>query len=198
MAQVNDDQSFSQAFADARAQVGPGGVFEWRGNVYGTYYKDEWDQMSAEDKSAYQASIDYEAVQTNRTEPQQDHADQNARQELPQEEVVATPVAGGDEVADSEIHVIGIERNVDAGDGQMVDLAQLEYEGQIYVALDADQDGTIDAIATDVNRDGRIDQNEIIDVQGEGYTMPDATPGDAYYAQADSQPDYMNDANPVF
>ena len=41
VAQVSDDVSFNEAFADARAQVGPGGVFEWHGRVYGTYYKEE-------------------------------------------------------------------------------------------------------------------------------------------------------------
>ena len=62
VAQVDDNASFSQAFADASAQVGPGGVFEWHGRVYGTYYKDEWDNMTAEQKHEYQASIDYKDV----------------------------------------------------------------------------------------------------------------------------------------
>ena len=48
---VNDSMSFSEAFSAARAEVGPGGVFEWRGNVYNTYYADEWNNMSEEDKS---------------------------------------------------------------------------------------------------------------------------------------------------
>lgn len=50
---VNDDMSFTEAFNTARAEVGPGGAFEWHGNIYHTYNKDEWDNMSAEDKAAF-------------------------------------------------------------------------------------------------------------------------------------------------
>ena len=41
VAEVSDDMSFDEAFASARKQVGAGGVFEWRGKLYGTYYKNE-------------------------------------------------------------------------------------------------------------------------------------------------------------
>lgn len=50
---VNDDMSFTEAFNTARTEVGPGGAFEWHGNIYHTYSKDEWDNMSAEDKAAF-------------------------------------------------------------------------------------------------------------------------------------------------
>ena len=46
IAQVDDNVSFATAFADARAQVGPGGAFEWRGHVYNTFYEEEWNSMS--------------------------------------------------------------------------------------------------------------------------------------------------------
>ena len=62
VAQVNDDASFSEAFADARAQVGAGGVFEWRGHVYGTYYEEEWDNMTPEQRAQYQSKIDYGTI----------------------------------------------------------------------------------------------------------------------------------------
>ena len=39
---VKDSMSFGDAFAAARSEVGPGGVFHWRGNVYNTYYEKEW------------------------------------------------------------------------------------------------------------------------------------------------------------
>ena len=53
VATVEDDMTFAEAFQSARAQVGPGGVFEWHGGVYGTYTADEWNAMSAEDKAAF-------------------------------------------------------------------------------------------------------------------------------------------------
>ena len=50
---VNDHMDFSQAFAAARADVGANGVFEWRGSVYGTFYEDEWNNVSDEYKEAF-------------------------------------------------------------------------------------------------------------------------------------------------
>lgn len=50
---VNDSMSFSQAFAAARQEVGPGGLFVWHGNTYGTYYANEWNAMTPEDREQY-------------------------------------------------------------------------------------------------------------------------------------------------
>ena len=49
----SDSMSFSEAFAAARRAVGPHGVFEWRGGVYGTYYENEWKHMPAEYKREF-------------------------------------------------------------------------------------------------------------------------------------------------
>ncbi len=40
-----DDLSFGQAFATARKALGPGGVFEWKGKLFNTYYKEEWESL---------------------------------------------------------------------------------------------------------------------------------------------------------
>ena len=53
VAEVSDDLSFSEAFAEARDEVGAGGVFYWHGGIYGTYYKDEWDAMTDEEKQEF-------------------------------------------------------------------------------------------------------------------------------------------------
>lgn len=52
-AHVSDNMSFSQAFAAARAEVGPGGVFEWRGGLYGTFTADEWNHMSQAERNEF-------------------------------------------------------------------------------------------------------------------------------------------------
>ena len=57
---VNDNMSFGEAFKAARSEVGAGGIFEWRGNLYNTYIKEEWDTMSAQEKAEFFASIDEE------------------------------------------------------------------------------------------------------------------------------------------
>lgn len=50
---TNDDMSFAKAFATARAEVGPGGVFEWRGGVYNTFYESEWNRLSESSKETF-------------------------------------------------------------------------------------------------------------------------------------------------
>lgn len=56
---VNDDMSFNEAFSAARSEVGAGGVFEWRGQVYGTYYGDEWNAMTDEEKDDFGKSLTF-------------------------------------------------------------------------------------------------------------------------------------------
>lgn len=56
VAHVGQHLSFADAFAAARAQVGPGGVFHWHGHDYGTYYETEWDAMSDSQQAQYEAS----------------------------------------------------------------------------------------------------------------------------------------------
>ena len=56
---VNDSMSFGEAFGAARAEVGPGGVFEWHGHLYGTYYATEWDAMDSEARDEYASSVQW-------------------------------------------------------------------------------------------------------------------------------------------
>lgn len=47
------DISFGDAFAMARAEVGPGGVFEWHGNVYSTYTAEEWNSLTPQERTDF-------------------------------------------------------------------------------------------------------------------------------------------------
>ena len=53
VARIDDRMSFSEAVASARAQVGDGGVFQWRGDVYNTFYKEEWDNMTDKQRADF-------------------------------------------------------------------------------------------------------------------------------------------------
>ena len=57
VAAVNDDLSFGEAFAQARAEVGPGGVFHWHGGIYNTYSADEWNAMTVEQKHDFAQQV---------------------------------------------------------------------------------------------------------------------------------------------
>lgn len=53
VAEVKQDVPFKEAFDAARAQVGPGGIFEWHGQWYNTYTAEEWTGMTPENKEDY-------------------------------------------------------------------------------------------------------------------------------------------------
>lgn len=50
---IEDQMSFDEAFGLARNELGAGGIFFWRGNVYGTYFEEEWEALSGDDRQAY-------------------------------------------------------------------------------------------------------------------------------------------------
>ncbi|WP_338869793.1 hypothetical protein WBJ53_21060 [Spirosoma sp. SC4-14] len=54
---VTDQMSFEDAFKTARQEVGPGGYFEWNGHFYNTYYKEEWDAMTTQQREEYAATV---------------------------------------------------------------------------------------------------------------------------------------------
>lgn len=204
VAQVDDSASFSQAFADARAQVGAGGVFEWHGRVYGTYYKDEWDNMTAEQKHEYQASIDYKDVISNESmvshhndmaHHNTTHHESSAHHTSQHEqEIAAEPehVNESQEICQGEVdvHVLEVGQTDLNEDGIPENAAVLEVNGHEVLIVDIDQDGIADAALCEV--EGEI---EIADLTDEEIPMPEQSDGDAYFSQADTAPDYMNDAN---
>lgn len=54
---IHDGMTFDEAFDSARGELGPGAVFYWKGNVYGTFLEEEWDALSPEEKDAYWQSL---------------------------------------------------------------------------------------------------------------------------------------------
>jgi len=54
---VSAQSTFSDAFNEARSELGAGGIFEWNGNYYNTFLKEEWDAMSSNDKLAYSNKV---------------------------------------------------------------------------------------------------------------------------------------------
>lgn len=184
VAQVDDNVSFSQAFADARAQVGPGGVFEWRGKVYGTYYKEEWDNMSRAERAEYQSKIDYKDVMHHDSQDSAVHQASTTHSELSD---------------NGDIRIIGVE-TVDGPNGQQMTVAGIEVNGDQALLVDLDDNGTMDILVHDDNGDGIIQESEIYDVSNAGVDVADleqsyAQQNNLHYASNDGLPDYMNDAD---
>ena len=209
IAQVNDEASFAEAFADARAQVGPGGAFEWRGHVYSTYYEEEWNNMSADERANYQSKIDYETVAG---EPTPSKPSTTATEEVADvKPIVETSteeptLAANAEMVDEQpsqggIKVLGVEAVVDP-QGNPMTVAAIEIDNDQALLVDVDNNGMMDVIMVDENHDGQISENEIYDASEAQIATADLQhhmaasqdPG-MLMASNDGMPDYMNDAD---
>lgn len=184
---VNDEMSFSEAFAAARAEVGPGGAFEWHGNVYGTYTADEWNSMTAEDRQEYFSHFNWSnagSSSNNEAEASQDDGIEVHTVEEP------GSAAASDE---QEVEVLGVVHDSDSN----ANIAAMVVDGHDAIMVDVDNDGVFDVMAVDVNGDGQVSDNEMASVAEAHLTVSevsDMAMGDLY-ATNDGLPDYVNDAN---
>ena len=55
--QDRNDMTFEEAFRDARQEMGKGHYFEWHGQLYNTFYLDEWEGMSPDEHQSFLASV---------------------------------------------------------------------------------------------------------------------------------------------
>ncbi len=165
---VTDNMSFSEAFATARAEVGPGGAFVWNGNVYGTYYAEEWDNMSAEEKAEYNNKFDWSKI-----EPIEEDNEEPIYLEDDDEEFVFVESEENEEYyeyddneEEVEIEVVGYEYDSESD----MSYATLTVDGEEVLLIDYDNDETFDFFVQDTNYDEEIAEDEIIDISGEGLT----------------------------
>lgn len=194
VAEVSDDMSFDEAFASARKQVGAGGVFEWRGKLYGTYYKNEWDAMSQADKDQYAANV----FGTPQAKVHNENIQEQPRKDMPEDAEQNTNVqkvsdqtdnqqdraeAGSDEGGRYNIQQVYGVRTVTDNNGNPMTMVEAKVNGHNAILCDINQDDKIDSMAIDANDDGQITQDEIIPVpQGSvlvselGYGVPETQP----------------------
>lgn len=99
---VTDDMSFEDAFKTARAEVGPGGYFEWNDHLYNTYYKEEWEAMSEKQREDYAASLNDET----RSESTHSASDNTSRADVKIGEYNGQTVALGDGDHDGDAEAI--------------------------------------------------------------------------------------------
>lgn len=200
VATVSDDMSFGEAFAAAREQVGPGGVFEWHGGIYGTYYADEWNEMTAEERAEFGSHVNYGAgaAHTAEAEPEVEVAPETNVHGNESPEVVA--VEHEPQPDDNEVQILGVE-TVDTGDGNSVTMGYAEVNGQEVFVVDVDQDGEFDRLVTDVNNDGELTPDEVANIEGQGLLVSDweqqsqmHDANDVYLAD-NGTPDYANDSD---
>lgn len=56
---VNENMTFDEAYAAAREEVGPGGVFSWHGNVYNTFTVEEWQSLSLPQRQEFLSDVGF-------------------------------------------------------------------------------------------------------------------------------------------
>lgn len=195
---VNDDMSFSEAFSAARAELGAGAVFEWRGNVYSTYYAEEWEQMSDEERDEFNNHFSWNnASSSSSSDVVEDVQDDELMevelsgedvilssdaQNVESEDVLAETVS--EEAYEAEIEVLGVEYDEETG----YSYAALSIDDQEVVVVDVDSDYDVDYVVADFDENGYITEDEVVDVTTQ-------TSDDQSYlcASDDGYPDYVND-----
>ncbi|GAB4033417.1 hypothetical protein [Spirosoma jeollabukense] len=66
---VTDTMSFEEAFAAARSEVGMFGVFGWHGHWYNTFLKDEWNELSIQQRLDFTELVTHEQLPVKSYDP---------------------------------------------------------------------------------------------------------------------------------
>ena len=132
---VTDDMSFNEAFATARGEVGQGGFFEWNGETFNTYYKEEWEVMSKAEQNEFLQSVDENAIEV---------AEVSNEETLEEDDLVY------EEVSEEIIYEITEDDYIEVGD--------LNEDGRIDIASVNANDNDIPDVVIDIDGDGTMDQ----------------------------------------
>ena len=225
VAEVDQGLSFGEAFAAAREAVGPGGVFHWHGNIYNTYTAAEWENMTAAEHQQFAQQVQPEvrpgegphkndvAQHTPKVEKQEgEHEGGSGKTD--DDNKPDEPVNPDEPVIpeEPEVRFLGVER-VETEEGPW-NVGHMVRGEQEVALVDMDDDYVFDVAVSDMNDNGEIERNEVIDVsedhltvtdfalasaQQEASSATDAQPETAAHTQqdqiGDDMPDYMNDAD---
>ena len=199
---VTDDMSFSEAFAAARNEVGPGGAFTWHGHVYGTYRGDdpEWQEMTAEERAEHSQAI-ISQVHPNPYTPTANEPDiVPAQNEDGTEDEGVMHEETSESQSDSvDVHIVDVAQG-QSEDGTTVTVGFGALNGHYAEFVDSDGDGEVDTVLLDANDNQVLDEGEVHSVSG--ITVDDLVSDmqahnatavdDALYGD---MPDYTNDAD---
>lgn len=199
---VTDEMSFSEAFASARAELGAGGYFVWHGNVYGTYYAGEWNNMSEAEQNQFSsgsASVPNSGYAYHNTESNT----QQANPETQTTQVNQQTTTTSDE--DVDFQVLGVEHaNIDGEHDSVIGVASMDGQAVYFIDVDG-QDDQFEYMAADLNGNSQLDENEFVDVSDQQISVSGfqqmaqinnpQNEVEQYYANNENLPDYVNDAD---
>lgn len=193
VANVSDGLSFAEAFNQARAEVGPGGVFYWHGGIYNTYTEAEWNAMSDEEKSDFAQQVRPEISPADIATPTDAHPDLVAHANLDDDVEIANVHPASDGNAEGDVQVVGYGT----------------VNGHAAVAIDVTGNGEADVAIVDANDNHELDSQDVaVDREGNEATMGElwgesdpstveTVPGCSNVMEnpdvATDMPDYMNE-----
>lgn len=218
VAEVDQDLSFGEAFAAARAEVGAGGVFHWHGRTYNTYTESEWENMSDAEHTQFAQQVAPE-IQSSEVQSEQHlstaqhHETHHEQQEdvSQQPQVRQVSESQGEEQDEPEVHFLGVDQ-VQTDSGQTINVGHMTIAEEEVALVDMDNDMIFDVAVSDRNHNDQIDEGEVIDISDRQLTVTDFAlaaeeeNGNGESAQpdfvsnpqdqlAEDMPDYMNDAD---
>ena len=153
--EVNDSLSFSEAFAAARQETGPGGLFVWHGNTYGTYYKNEWDAMSQEEQDQYWADVQHTSQQIHYEEPELESESDS------ESDVEQNPDLGNESELDEESEVESDDEEQELQEDDAAGFAENEEEDSDIVEVELEDEADVE-VSLDEN-----EADEIVEVEDE-------------------------------
>lgn len=206
---ITDDMSFSEAFAAARQQCGAGGVFPWKGGMYGTYYGNEWDALPQDYKEtfssySYKLPEDYYAdaeqpepvIADTETEAEPLVADATAEDEQPEiateEEITiaSEEVVFADDTVDMDTDVEILASEMTGIDNEEVVVTVIDGEDVVFVDMDTETTNEDPGIGIEPEVDPVI-----YEINEAGIDITDMADDDkADYLSDIGMPDYLNDA----
>ena len=152
--------AFGKTFAEQRALLGEGGIYEHNGMLYHTYYKEEWDALTPEEKKLFAQKVEnYKETEKGKTQPETEQAVAGAEQK----EETGTGIVAGETnnttCYTSEITTDDLSKPEESSqaekpvqmeeftmefDGNQVHVIAIEDNADKIVRLDMDNDGIID------------------------------------------------------
>ncbi len=196
--EVNDSLGFNEAFAAARKETGPGGLFVWRGHTYGTYYKNEWDAMSQEEQDQYWADVQHTSQQIHYEESELES------ESIPELDVELDPDLENEPELDEEPVVESDDEEQELQEDDVVefleneeedsDLVEVELDDEADVEVSIDEDG-IDEIA-------EVEDEEPIEVSIDGddeaeVLVDDVDEIDDIELSVDAEDEFLDELLPI-
>lgn len=194
VAAVNDDLSFGEAFAQARAEVGPGGVFHWHGGIYNTYTAAEWNAMSVGEKHDFAQQVQPEVRPDEVPTPTDanshvivEHHVYHHHESAPVAQTEQMHQAADNASDDVQMVEQQLAKNFDMGDDVHI-VGYANADGHLAVGYDTTGDGQADVAIIDVDNNYRpSDDDVIVDNDGNMARIGDLNNEPDPYVQTDQE-----------